>query len=844
MGRLTSKRLGAVWRTEPLLAAAVVVAVLALHLGTDAIATLERRFFDFASTLRDRTPSDRVAIIAIDDASLAAMGRWPWPRDVHARLIDQLAAGGAKVVVHTSLFVEPQADRGLAYVQRLKRLLPPAPGTEIAALLAQAERALDPDAVLADSLARSGQVLLPAVLTLGEPLGRPDRPLPAWATRSALPPAPGHMPAARDALVPIEPIGAAAAGIGHLNHLTDVDGAVRELPLLLDFDGRAVPSIALLAVARALNLQPADIRLGPGQDIRLGGLRIPTDEQARVLPQFYAGTGKPAFSIDAFHEVASGRIDASRYAGKIVLVGATAAGVGSFFAVPGHPALAPVEMLAHITSSLLQADSMVQPAWAGWVATLLVGLVALYLLALLGRLSARQGAWATGLLFAGLLGAELLLLTRSATWVPMMLPATLLLAGHLALTTRRFLQTEAGKRRADDETAEAHRMMGLALQGQGQLDMAFDRFRRVPLGEAVMDNLYSLALDFERKRQYNKAEAIYRHMAGWDASYKDLPSRLARAQRLADTVMLSGGGETAATLALGGEGVERPMLGRYQLEKELGKGAMGVVYLGRDPRIGRAVAIKTLALGKEFAGPELDEIRERFFREAETAGRLAHPDIVTIYDAGEEHDLAYIAMELLQGHDLTRHCDPQQLLPARTVLSIAARVAEALAYAHAQGVVHRDVKPGNIMYEPRSDQVKVTDFGIARVMDASRTRTGTLLGTPNYMSPEQLAGLPVAGSSDLYSLGVALYQLLTGRLPFEGDSLAAVMYAVAHHPAPDLREHAPSMPQPLAELVARALAKHPEARLPDGLVFAAELRACVALLAPAAPAASAPQAGA
>jgi len=277
----------------------------------------------------------------------------------------------------------------------------------------------------------------------------------------------------------------------------------------------------------------------------------------------------------------------------------------------------------------------------------------------------------------------------------------------------------------------------------------------------------------------------------------------------------------------------KPTLGRYQVEKELGKGAMGVVYLGRDPTIGRVVAIKTLAFSREFAPGELKEIKERFFREAETAGRLAHPNIVTIYDAGEDHDLAYIAMELLKGKDLTSYINPGELLPLPTALSIIARVADALAYAHRNNVIHRDVKPANIMWEPDADSVKVTDFGIARITDLSKTRTGMVLGTPSYMSPEQLSGKKVDGRSDLFSLGTTLYQLGCGSLPFQGDSMAQLMFRIANEPHPDVRTRNAALPACVAAIVNRALAKDPESRYQDGEQMAKALRLCLQSLSPA-----------
>jgi serine/threonine-protein kinase len=301
-------------------------------------------------------------------------------------------------------------------------------------------------------------------------------------------------------------------------------------------------------------------------------------------------------------------------------------------------------------------------------------------------------------------------------------------------------------------------------------------------------------------------------------------SKLKRAKNLSETVMLGAGSSHAGgTMLLDGGGVEKPMLGRYQVEKELGKGAMGIVYLGKDPKIGRVVAIKTMSLSAEFEGGELDDARARFFREAETAGRLQHQDIVTIFDAGEEHDLAYIAMEFIKGGDLEEYCK-DNLLPVPQVLQIVARVADALAYAHLQGVVHRDIKPANIMCDLEANTVKVTDFGIARITDSSKTKTGVILGTPSYMSPEQVVGEKIDGRSDLFSLGVMLFHMLTGTLPFNADSLARLMFMIANEPAPDIRTIRPELPARLATVVALSLNKRPEARYQDGGRFAAHLR--------------------
>jgi serine/threonine protein kinase len=271
-------------------------------------------------------------------------------------------------------------------------------------------------------------------------------------------------------------------------------------------------------------------------------------------------------------------------------------------------------------------------------------------------------------------------------------------------------------------------------------------------------------------------------------------------------------------------------IGPYLIERDIGRGAMGMVLLGRHQRTGAAVALKTMALGREFHGSALDEARERFFREAEMAGRLQHRDIVGVREAGEEDGTAYIAMELLAGHDLSEYAQPTRLLPVDAVLEIGARVARALAYAHRQGVTHRDIKPANIMVEPVSGMVKVTDFGIARIIDSTQTRTGLVLGTPSFMSPEQMAGLRVDGRSDLYSLGVTLFQLLSGQLPHRGDSMAALIRAIANDAAPDIRTLRPDLPEALANILALALEKRPEVRYGDGDALATDLEAVRARL--------------
>ncbi len=829
----------------------IVVSVVMLFMGgSDLMQSLERKAYDLGLGAAARTPSDRVAVIAIDEQSLANIGRWPWSRDILADMIEKLAAAKAKVIATTILFSEPQLDPGLVYINRLTELYnqgggKPLTGTpeelaeqtpllaQMAALLREAEQKLNTDRRLATAITQAGNVALPMLFRLGEPQGRPDRDLPDYVKKTAIKAgAGGAIPASgADALV-IDTLGNAATTVGHLNVTPDVDGGIRTEPLVVGYFDQTYPALSLMIAAKSLNLTPADIQVQAGDSVKLGKLRIGTDGASRMLTFFYKdkAAGQPAFAVDSFFDVKTGKIPFDKYRDKIVLIGPTAAGVGSMFVTPVSPNMPSVLMQAHTVSSLLSEHFVVAPSWGGWAETGIFLLVAIYIIVLLPRLSAGMAAGFTVLLLLLLVGAHFGLMTTQLMWLQLMAPATLLLVGHLLLTVKRFAVTERGKEKSDLASAESNRMLGLAFQGQGQLDMAFDKFQKCPLDEQLMENMYNLALDFERKRQFNKAEAVFRHMAAFNPKFKDLEQRLNRAKQMSETVILGGtGGHPGGSMALG-EGAEKPMLGRYQVEKELGKGAMGVVYLGRDPKINRVVAIKTMALSQEFDEDELKDVKERFFREAETAGRLNHPNIVQIYDAGEEHDLAFIAMEFLKGKDLVAHTKPGNLLPLPKAMNIVMHVAEALSYAHANNVVHRDIKPANFMYEPESDKVKVTDFGIARITDSSKTKTGMVLGTPSYMSPEQLSGKKIDGRSDLFSLGVTLYQLASGKLPFEGDSMAQLMFKIANDQQPDIRTIKPELPDCLVAIIDRALLKDPEQRYQTGGEMAKDLRTCLALV--------------
>jgi len=356
----------------------------------------------------------------------------------------------------------------------------------------------------------------------------------------------------------------------------------------------------------------------------------------------------------------------------------------------------------------------------------------------------------------------------------------------------------------DDKLARARR----AVDG-GQLEEAWTLYRQLPQRAALHPEIYDLARALSAKGAQDEAAELFHRIAEVDGQFRDVAHQLVQVDHTPTD-------EQRIQMP--------PTIGRYQLLEPIGRGAMGNVYLGRDPIINRILALKAIDLTVGYDHAELETTTESFLREATIAGSLNHPNIVTIFDVGQVDGLAYIAMEYVRGHHLSEFATPERLLPVEKVLDLTSRAAEALDYAHRQNVVHRDIKPANIMYDSLSNNLKITDFGIAKLIDANRTRTGIVFGTPAYMSPEQLDGKNVNGHTDLFALGVSLYQLLTGQLPFRGASMTSLMFVIANEPHQSVSSVRGDLPKWLDDVVDRALAKDPVDRFRCGAEMAAALR--------------------
>lgn len=825
---------GAFWKSDWFVGLVVAAVFIVGHVVRfPPLQRMEQDAYDIGVSASVKPASNQIAILDIDDASIDRIGRWPWSRSIEANMINKLSAAGASQIGLDIFFTERQSDDNttqmIEFLKQQALILQDQGRTSEAAATLKKAQDMDIDAKLVSAVHQAGNVVMPILFNFGSGGSPPSPNQLKTLNRISTENVGGNldMPPliATGVRLPFGELATAAAGLGHQRIQLEPGGVVRSEPLVIEYNKRFYPSLSLAMAAQQLHVSTHDIRVDLGSDIEMGILDIPTDSRMRVWPVFHTGGKGISFKHYSFYDVYSGHVPAKVFQNKIVLIGITAKGIGNTFITPVSDQMSGVEFTANVLQSILDHTFFSRPPWVKMAELGILALVAIYLIVLLPRLSAAAAAIVSILLLLTLLSVNFFGLTGYSLWIQTMTAGSMLILGHVLLTTKRYFASEEERERISSESAETNKMLGLSFQSQGMLDMAFDKFRKCPMNDDMLATLYNLALDFERKRQFNKASTVYDHMAEFNPNYKDIQARILRAKNAGETQIFgtSGGNNMSNLLITGGA---KPTLGRYEIVKELGRGAMGTVYLGRDPKINREVAIKTMALSQEFESDELQEVKERFFREAETAGRLTHPNIVTIFDAGEEHDLAYIAMEFLNGTDLVPFTKKDKLLPAAAVLKITGKVAEALHYAHNQGVIHRDIKPANIMLL-RNKTVKVTDFGIARITASSKTKTGVVLGTPSYMSPEQLSGKHVDGRSDLFSMGVMLYEMLSGARPFRGDSMATLMFQIANEPHPDVREHNPDLPESISKVIDRLLAKEPENRYDNGGEVVRAIIACL-----------------
>jgi CHASE2 domain-containing sensor protein/predicted Ser/Thr protein kinase len=822
-----------IWSSNWLIAAVycVLFTLLAAFPLRDSLQDAESDLLTQAMNWTSKTPSSDLAIISIDQKSLDNVGPWPWQRSILAQVIGLLADSGARAIATTVRLDAPQNELGRYHLEQIRDRLQSS-GVNRQNLrqsedyLDQALAELNTDGGLAETIAAAGNVYLPMDFPSSGHSDRmsPDSPV-QWSANSRS----AQAPRAEFALQSLPEFAAVAAGNGHLYMPSDSDKVKRRFNLLVSSQGKLYPSLAALLVSGVNQDKKITASLNAQGKLQLNQLVIPVDDSLAAITYWYPRRGgKPAFPVDSFWDVFAGNTPADKFRDKVVLLGPTEKRIARRLNTPLGEGTAEIFALAHQVSTLMNQHFTERPGWVVQAERVTWFLVAIYLAFILTRLRPRISGLITLGSVAILLVTSMAIYVSREIWFQPLGPILMLLGGHLLMSIKRLDLFSRIRRGPPDEQVESDRMLGLAFQQQGQLDLAWDKFRTLPLDDAMMAILYSLALAYEAKRKLSRSRQIYDHMASYDADYRDLQQRMQMAQKMEDTITLGVPGASGRVpVWLTGGGQDKPRLGRYIVQEEIGKGAMGVVYLAVDPSLNRKVALKAIPLAEEFDEGVLEDVKKRFFREAEAAGRLDHPNIVGVYDAGEDNDLAYIAMEYMEGKRLSEFTSSNSRLADETILELGATVAEALHYAHARGVVHRDIKPSNLLYNAQTGKLKIADFGVARFDESNRTRTGLVLGTPSYMSPEQIEGENVTGASDLFSLGVTLYQLLTGYLPFRADSLAKLMYKIANEPHMAVHMVRDDLPDCIEQLIGKALAKKPLDRFNSGAEMAHVIRNCL-----------------
>jgi eukaryotic-like serine/threonine-protein kinase len=810
-----------------------------LAVETGWFSALDRQAYDLGVQFSSsKEAHEDVVIVAIDDKSIQALGAWPWPRAVLAELTLLLGRAGPQVIGYNLPLDNPQNQDGIASLAELRKVLNRERklSDNVNRALRFAETTQRGDDKLAVSFKSGGRIVLGMPYSVSdEPMSGLSPALPAQlqnfvlekvsvdnASRGFGWPTPG-VTRASEIFPPIAKFARQVGAVGVIGSEDTFNGE----PLVVQYGSDVLPSFALMMVTRGKGLSVEHIQSRAGISPELGGKSLGADVKLRIYPRYYKDKDdKSPFTIFSLIDVLEGNVDMGRFRDKMIIVGPTSLRLTPAVLTPTGDSISSTVASAHTMSSLLNNEQYRLPEWAIWAQRGLILSVGLYLMLVISRFRANTAFFLTLFLVLMIFNAHFLLMSTQSLWLPMMSAVAMLLLGHLVLGTRQWMNVRL--QGARDEVSAANRQLGTALQAQGNLDQAFEKFRHCSVDDALLGQVYNLGLDYERKRQFNKAGTVFKFILQHNPEYNDASERLAQNQQAANMVVLSGHdtGGPGPNLISSQDGVQKPKLGRYQIDREIGRGAMGMVYLGHDDKIGRTVAIKTMLLSADIEDSLRDEVRTRFFREAEAAGRLDHPNIVTVYDVGEEHDLAYIAMDYLKGKDLTAYTTTKTLLPVSQVFSVISSIAMALDYAHRQHVVHRDIKPANIIFDREKNSAKVTDFGVACLTDASKTKTGTVLGSPYYMSPEQLAGKKVDGRADLFSLGVTLYQMLSGALPFNGDSIANLMYNIANEEHPDIRRFRHDLPNCVQKLVNKALQKDAAQRFQTGKDMVLAMKLC------------------
>ncbi len=775
----------------------------------------------------------KISMVNIDRKSIEKLGPWPWPRSFLAEMIEKLSNNGARLIgIELDGLDRREQNQGLNKIKDLydeldSLGLPQDKNDELKEKLTSIEFTLDNDSALGTEVKKSGKVILPAEGFNSETDPVLNEAFISVIDRTkidtSIPPS-DSLHEFNNMLMPFPELASDCFGIGHINLSSEKNMAGRRHLIIFNlknnFNNNIIPSMPLKLALEYMGEENSSLSFQE-ENIRFANKTIPAPD-GEVLIRFLGGSRSfPYYSfVDIYNEDKVPPV----FEDKIVLIGYTA-DEDTRINTPVDIAMPRVEFLANVVQALLGESYIKRPgAMIFFEAAILLILITSFS-HILPRTTQVNRLCIIASLCVMVIITGIISFVVMDIWFKTVYIFLALVFLYLELLVRDIIISQKMMGIQSKEFKESSRMLGLSFQSQGLLDLAFEKFRKCDLDSSMKDVIYNLGLDYERKRMINKAISVYEYIANKDSGFRDLQSRIPKLRgAIGATVVSPVKGKKEEKILVVNDLEIKPTVGRYEIVKEIGQGAMGVVYEAIDPKINRPIAIKTIRFSDEFEEDQIQEIKDRFFREAEIAGKLSHPSIVSIFDAGEDYDLTYLAMEFLEGKDLRDYCKKGSLKPLRKVLYIISEVARALDHAHSKGVIHRDIKPGNIMLL-RTGKVKVTDFGIAKAISSTATKSGVVLGTPNYMSPEQINGRDIDGRSDLFSLGVVMFEMLAAQLPFQGTNITNLLYKITQEQHPSIRSINPKVPRVCEQIINKALEKDPADRFKSGSEMAAYLKA-------------------
>ncbi len=749
----------------------ITVFILSLYFDQHSLPEkVETKIVDLMFKYRGtHSPGTDITLVTIDDKSMEQIGYWPWDNEVLASLIYQISSGGPKVI-------------GLDLPLNKKLLSDSAALHTLTLVVRQAKNVILPVKFGLEQGPQFAEPVPPSVIKSSYFT------YDSFIKLKARPPL-----LAKQITYPEASLVKASADLGFTNSEADRDQKTRKEPLIINYADNYYPALSFQVAKRFLAISPTDVRIEPGDVIHLKDISIPIDGQGKMLINYNGSSGLfPSFSaVDILKQ----KTEPSQFKNKVVLIGLTAAGISPQVNTPFTYGMPSLEKTAQVVENIIHKNFL-RTANSFSLGLLLIVLIGVFSAFMLPRVSLIYRFIVLGVLIFVVINLNFILFSAfkmtSKSFYPI-LELVFFLAASPAIKTKEE-QRKAQRRKAYLESEEYE-----------EEDYESPKYRK---GERYAPPDAKSAT----KTITVKVEDSYETM--------EVPAiEEEKKHSKTPTPILAGAAPTFSEF------------GRYKVVETIGKGAMGMVYKGMDPAIDRPVALKTIRLDFAVDPSEVEELKERLIREAKAAGKLSHPNIVTIYDVGQQGEFQYIAMEYLKGHTLEKLIKRGMEWNYKILANIIIQVCDALDYAHSKGIVHRDIKPANIMVLD-DFKIKVMDFGIARFDATNMTQTGVAMGTPNYISPEQLQGRPASARSDIFSVGVVMYELLTGEKPFKGETITALIYNILNtQPAPPSSTN-PKIPRFFDRVVERATAKNPEERYQTAREASFVLRDFVATFIP------------